>query len=190
MEQWGQYMDLTKKELFCAYSPYRKEALYCLGIDGIVAFVCCAVFFLQKVHTFAPALFLIIPGYFILEMLINYRLAILSFIEERNQSYIQKEISIVGMKIEDSASGRWESAIPKLYAKNLRMNRYKIMCIDSNKEKISLRRVMSNKNAQLLSDKIHDESPLRRTVVIGKYSRIILKYCDKDDVSFVLSRTM
>lgn len=183
-------MDLTKKELFRAYSPYRKEALYCFAIDVIIVIVGIATLVCLGLPHYAPVLFLIFPGYFVLEILINYRLAILSIIEERTQNYILKDVSIIGMRVEDSASGRWGSVVPKLYPGNIGMNRYKILCIDSNKHKLSLRRVMSNKNAQLLSDKIYDVSILPSTVVIGRYSRIILKYCDEDGVAFVLNRTM
>lgn len=183
-------MGLAKYEIVRAYSPYRKEALYCFVIDIITVFVCSAVFILIGIPHYAPLLFLVFPTYLVVEILINYRLAVLSILEEWNQIYVLKDILIVGIKIEDSASGRWGSVIPKLYPKELGIKRYKIKCIDSNKAEMSLRCVMSNKNAKLLSSRIDSESALLRTVVIGRYSRIILKYCDKDDLALVLNRTM
>ncbi len=183
-------MDLAKFEIDRAFSPYRKEALYCLMIDVIITLICSTVCFLIEIQQSAPALFLIFPAYFIAEIIVNYRLALLSILEVRNQSYVCKEVTVTQIKIEDSASGRWGSIVPKLYSKSLGVNRYKILCVDANNEKIKLRCAMSRKIVRLLGDSMDASGGLRRTVIFGRYSHIVLKYCDNDDLALVMNRKL
>ena len=184
-------MDSNKVEYSRAYSPYRKEALYCFIVDILILIVSFIVIFSIKLETYTIQLLWIIPVYLIAEVFLNYRLALLSLIEEKCRGgTVLATVEIKRISRESSLSGRWESVIPKLYPKEMRVERYKINCTDPNGKKIVLRRAMSMKNAQLFDKMIECDSMRRRTVVIGKYSHIIVKYCDKDDFAFILSRRL
>lgn len=182
-------MDLNKYEI-AHYLPYRKEAMYCFTLDIVIVVVICVLFFVMEIQFYMPVLFLILPTYFIIESFFNYRLALLSFFEVCKNSYMSKDVYIVDINIENSASGHWGSIISKLYPKAVGMERYKIICVDTNNVKLTLRSAMSNKNSQLLTDGIRMTKPLKRTVVFGRYSHIVLKYLDDDDLAFILNRKL
>ena len=110
--------------------------------------------------------------------------------EHCREGTILKTVFIENFQIESSASGHWGSVIPNLYPEKMGVNRYKIKGTDSEGQKIVLRCAMSFKNAKLFDQMIEDVSMKKRTVIVGKYSHIIVKYCDKDDFSFMLSRRL
>ena len=187
-------MVLNKKEFERAFSPYRKEAKHCLMKDVFLAFALCiliAIFVNSDKNLIV--MFWIIPLYFFIECAINYRLAIITMIEEHKRCVITKNVLIENKKNEWSPSGpRYsDGAMPFLYPKGMKVERYKIKCTDiSTGKKIYLRCAMSLKNAELLNKMLACESTRNRTVIIGKYSHIIIKYCDKDDFAFALSRRL
>ena len=183
---------LNKNEFAHAYSPYRKEARYCLIVDLIISVFGCVLVFYMYALVNKTAIWLLgaFPSLLIIESFVNYRLAILSLIEEKHQLVVQKTVTLGTFKKEDSASSHWGSIIPKLYPKEMNMQRYKMRCIDTNGEKLTLRCAMSLRNAILFDKMMEDETTRKRTLIIGKYSRIILKYCDNDDFAFILSRRL
>ena len=181
-------MDLSKSEFLHAYSPYRKEATRCLAIDVLVSFLCGIILFIVGIQTNAVWTFWVIPIYFFIELFVNYKFAILSLIEEKNKCVVLAVVTIEKKEIEDSASGRWGSIIPRLYPKELHMQRYKITCTDESGKKILLRSVMSINNAKLFNKMLETTSMCKRTIIAGKYSHIILKYCDRDDFALILNR--
>ena len=183
-------MDLSKNEVARAYSPFRKEALFCFIVDVVILLICSAVFVVIELQKYAIWLFLVFPLYFLAEVFINYRIAILSLIEDRHQCIVFRTVVIEHVQIESSASGHWGSVLPSLYPSQMRVQRYKIKCTDANGKKLSLRCAMSIRNAKLFDKMLESPSLRKRTVVTGKFSHIILKYCDKDDFAFVLSRRL
>ena len=179
-------MALSKKEINHAYSPYRKEAIFCFIIDCVI--VVASMAFLICID--AIQLFYVFPLYFVVEVLLNYRLAILCAIEERYRKFDLLEIKFTKSDLEDSASGHWGSIIPQLYPSELRVARYRIKCIDSNNKSLTLRCVMSLKNAELFDKMIECNTEQMQLVIVGKYSRIIVKYCTINDFTFVLNRRL
>lgn len=172
-----------------AYEPYRKEAMHCFLEYILVVLVCGVVFLIWRIQN--PNIYIVVGIgcllFFVLEIFLDYRLALLSWIEEHWRLYDIKEVQMVRIKVEYSPSGKYESIIPKLYPKELGVNRNKIKCIDFDNKKFSLRSAMGNKNAQILIDEINKKTGVRRTVKVGKYTHIIVKYCDNDYISHRLN---
>lgn len=185
-------MDLRNRDVVRAYEPYRKEALYCLVVDVLIILGCAAMVITTGVRD--RGILSLFGGFFVLffviEIFTDFRLGLLSRIEESCQLYVQLVIQVVQIKEEHSTSGHWGSIIPKLYPKNLNVQRYKISCFDSNMKKLRLRSAMGEKNAQALYDIVTKNNSMKYTVLIGKYTHIIVKYCDKDDISLKLNRTL
>lgn len=187
MEQWGQYMDLHDSLLKKAYAPYRKEALHCAGLALVITIVGFLSMLLINLHQIAPILFLIFPLYWLAEILINCRLSIYSFWEARKREYVTTTATIIQIRTENAVSAHWGSAIPQLYPKQLRVDRYKIVGYDDSGNKVFFRCVMSGKKWQLLSDNVQKGSSLERKIIYGKYSRIIILWSDKDDLAHSLN---
>lgn len=185
-------MDLSDREVTRAYEPYRREALYSFITTLLVMLCCTALTIPWGIHN--PKLFIIfVVGYLFIQLLAAvfiYRFALFSIIEKRRNAYIKVSIRIIGISDEWIPSGKYESVMPKLYSKGLKVEPQKIKCMDSDMNKLMLRSAMSAKNAQLLVDEIWNEPGKVRTVLYGKYTHIIVKFCDKDDTSFKLNRTI
>ncbi len=183
---------IDQKIINRAYEPYRKEAMHCFVEYILVVLACGVVFLIWKIQT--PNIYIVLGIgcllSFVLEIFLNYRLALLSWIEERRQLYEVKEVQMIRFKEEYFTSGKYESIIPKLYPKDIGVCRNKIKCIDSNNKNLSLRSAMGNKNAQMLIDEIKKRTGVRRTVMVGKYTHIIVKYCDNDYISHRLNTVL
>ena len=188
-------MNISDKEITRAYEPYRKEALYILIIYALYE-LGITVFFIPVYFVTGrdPAFFILLPGillfFAVFAVLVNFRLAILSKIEERRNLYIRKEVEITDLRGESDLYGKWNNILPKLYPEHLGVDRHKILCIGPDGKKLTLRSAMSLKNAWLLADEIIKETGKKRTVLYGKYTHIIVKYCDGDDTAFRLSRLL
>ena len=186
-EPWGLYMDLDERIFERAFAPYRKESVHCLLLDIVISIIGFGMFMLMNIPEIDMGLFLVFPVYFLVEIFVNYRISILTLIEEHLLCVVRKDVTIENCQLEYSPSGRWGSVIPKLYPSIMKVARYKIMCTDENGKKVKLRSVMSLKNVQRFRKMVETTSH-PQSVIIGKYSRIILKYCDKNDNTFVLNR--
>lgn len=180
-------MDLHDLQIKKAYTPYRKEALHCAGIALVITIVGSLSLLVIGLHHIAPMLFLIFPLFWLVEMVIDCRLAIYSVLEKRKRKYITKIVTIVQIRTENAVSGHWGSVIPQMYPKQLRVDRYKILVYDNSGNKVSLRCVMSGKKWQMLSDNVLKGGSLERKITYGKYSRIVIAWNDKDNLAYSLN---
>ncbi len=172
-----------------AYEPFRREARYCFGLDLLISFVLAICFFL--LHLFSSPLFcMIIPLYFLIEIIVNYRIGLLSRLESKRRLFVSTLVSITKIQDEYSPSGRWNSIIPKLYPPHLRVNRYRIIGRDSIGNMINLRCAISGEKWQLIHDNIGEGIGWDRLITYGKLTHIILSFDNKDDISFKLNRNL
>lgn len=180
----------TDREVSRAYEPYRREALYSF-VMSILAMVCCTVVIIPW-GIEIPGVFLVLGvGYLcilLLEAVFIFRWALLSVIEKRRGCYACAQVQMVRISEEFVPSGKYESVVGKLYPKELRVRRHIIKCVDADGNRLTLRSVMSGKNAQPLLDEIYYKTGKTRTVLYGKYTHIIVKYCDDDDTSLTERR--
>ena len=179
-------MVLNNKEILLAYEPYRKEASHSF-VTMVGAMACCIVVLIPFCKEIPKVLIVLGLSYLLLILFATifiYRFSLLSIYEKRCCRYIRKEVRMTAMSDEYSPSGKYESIIPRLYPAGLRVQRHKIRCLDSDGNKLLLRRAMGGKNAQLLMDEIFNGGESKRTVIYGKYTHIIVSFCDKDDTAF------
>ena len=169
MVQREQYMD-SHKAAVSAYEPYFKEALFCLWLDIIIALII-SVFLIMTKVTF---LLWIIPIFFVFELFVNFRIAVLAIFERRKSRYATKNVYITDLHIEDSASGHWGSILPRLYPSNLQIERYRLTCTGSDGEKIMLRCAMSTAKRKILNKFLGKNCMLK--VTYGRMSKIVVKY--------------
>lgn len=197
-------MSSNERKMLHAYEPYRREALYCLRVDLLIVFCGAIIVTIAGMPRIWPSFYWIFPAYLLIELFLNYSLALIGTMEQRRELFIRRQVRIQKITREHSFSGRWGSVISKLYPPNLMVDRYKMICLDENGEKLTLRSAMSLKKYRLLIERIdpacrryhrgrrHERpKPIDRTaptelplwtVTIGKYSHIILSYDDKDEL--------
>lgn len=202
-------MDLKKRKRLHAYEPYKREALYCFCADLILVLCLAVVIILFDIPQKFPYVYLVFPAFFLLELVFNYSIFLLGLVEQRRNLFLQKQVRIQKITVENSFSGHWGSVISKLYPSQLMVGRYKLLCVDSSGEKLKLRSAMSLKKYQLLISHLHPElmEALSRThsqrskpvnpvdvvqqswtVSFGKYTHIILSYDDQNELSDMLNR--
>ena len=186
-------MNKAGKYFSIAYAPFQREARYCFTVDLFISLVVAVIFFL--LNLFSSTFFRwIIPSFFLIEIIVNYRIGLLSRLESKIGAFISAKICISEIQDEYSASGRWNSIISKLYPPNLRVNRYRVIGKDGTGNIIKLRCAISGKKWQLIHDSIHDSIcegvEWNRLVTYGKLTHIILSFDDKDDVSYKYNRTI
>ena len=87
-----------------AFKPYREEALHCLIIDVIICL--CMVALFAAVNFGLSFLAFLIPAYLLLECFLNYRVALLSFLENRFSLYSQSEYEFESDEVEYSFSAK------------------------------------------------------------------------------------
>lgn len=183
-------MQVSERELSRAYEPYRKEAWYTFVTTTVVMIVCALVILPWGIHV--PGVYLVLGigylGILLLEAVSIFRTALLSGIEMRRGLYVRVEIRMTSLRDEFIPSGKYASIIPKLYPKELQVEPHKIKCVGADNNKLTLRSAMRAKHAQLLIDEVWDQPERTRTVLYGKYTHVIVKYCDKDDTAFLLNR--
>lgn len=183
-------MGLIDKEVARAYEPYRKEALYSFTMI-LSAMIGGALIFIPWGKD-DPKIYVVLgvgyPFILLLATALDFRLALLSVFEKMGKCYIKAEIQMIRITEEFLPSGKYESVIHKLYPKEAHVSPVKILCRTSDNKKLILRRAMSGKNQQLLVDEIWNDPEKKRTVQYGKFTHIIVEYCDKDDVAYWLNR--
>lgn len=166
---------MVKRTMRNEYRPYIKEFLYCLGIDALIILILiiCAVAFGEPLlHVVG---LYVLPAFLVVETLLNYRLAILIFIERRSRSPIQRRAAVIAIDREWSASGKYESIIEKLYPKELEVSRYKIICETPENKRFRVRSVMAGKRAFELY-MMHMKGRLNGvTVTHGPLSKVVFK---------------
>lgn len=189
-------MVINDKEVTRAYEPYRKEAIHIFASYVLLLFFLTIgyiiVYFLSDLGN--PAFHIIWIGvvlfFFLVAVIINFRLALLSVFEEHRQLYIQKEVQIIRLDEDWDFYGKWNNILPKLYPPKTGVNRRKLRCVDSDGNKLILRSALGQKNAQLLLDEIYSKIGNKHTILYGKYTHIIVKFVGNDNTAFRLSRML
>lgn len=186
MVLWGLYMvsDKRKKLAEKAYEPYFEEAIYCLE-NYIIACLAVIILFILCSFVFAvnmwPLITLALGILTILECLGNFRLSFLAKLENRRLLWIKRNLTIIKITEDFSTSTRWGSILPKLYPKNQRMNRYKLICVDQNQKRYKLRSAMSGKKYQIIQDRLFELKNTSCEIHYGKYSHIIMLYKNHEE---------
>ena len=170
-------LDEIKKR---AYAPYRREALYCVAIGIAIVSVGSVLFYLYDIHNIIPWFPIIFLCYLLIEIFLNYRIAILSYVEQIFNLTAIDEFKLIKIYDAHSLSGKYgESIINSLYSKKLNMGSYKIKAKGS--KKIKLRTAISGKKWQIISDNIYLCSADNVKVTYGKITHIIISFDKKDD---------
>jgi len=156
-----------------AYTPYRKEALYCLIIDIVVAVSIVLLLLLARAGWF---ILLILPIFALCTFFLNYLPMLRVRTEARGELFKSETLEIVDIKESRSAVGYWGTVLKESYPKALRIGKYKIACRDAQGQKIMLQCVMSEQKRELLREGIDRKQLTACTVIYGKYSHIIQAY--------------
>ena len=155
------------------YEPYRKEALYCLIIDIVVAVSIVLLLLLARAGWF---ILLILPLFAVCTGFINY-LPMLRIRKEMRAELFETAVAeILEIRETRSAAGYWGTVLRESYPKALHVGKYKILCRDTAGQRITLQCVMSEQKQQLLRDGIDRKQLTQCSVTYGKYSRIIQAY--------------
>ena len=163
-----------------AYAPYFKESIHCIEVFVFVSIILLVLFSILFVYLEISAYYILIIGlvvYALLDCAFNHRLSILAVTEMRKGDWIKQEVVIKDIILEHSSSGYMgQSVIPKLYPKELGMERYKLVCENEKKEKVVLRTVMSRRKHKLLVNQIFIEKGAKSFIYYGKRTKIVLCY--------------
>lgn len=186
-----------------AYEPYYEESLYALSISIPIYILIFIVLILLKQEVLLIIIFL--PYIIFSELILIHRISVFSFIEKQKELTVTKELTVLDIRQEISWTGKWESPLRKIYSKEMKVDRYKIICVDSEGKKYILRSAMSGKRWQIFSDAMFIWEKRRKgvtatnrkctrnypvlNITYGKLSRVILYYNGKDDLSYMLNRT-
>ena len=183
--------------MYAAYEPFRREALHCFLLNlllfSIFGALLLAVSLKSRIKVHEINLLLISIPIFVFEIHLFctvYRIAILSWIEMAGKVFVTQSLILEEIKEESSPSGRWGSIIPQLYPKKANYGRYKILCRTEEGKRFKLRCAVNGKNYQIIGNQIWDGPGWKRSVTYGRFSHVILRYNDKDDISFILSRRL
>jgi hypothetical protein len=181
---------MNKRENKSKYSPFYREALYCLVSDVVALIVACIVFLLCTIQGVDPQLLLIVPVIFLICIFVNYRLAILAVIEKRFNLYTTFQINIEKVSDEYMLSSRWryKSAFHCIYPKELHVGRYRLSCRKDDGKKVRLWCVLDGKQWEMLNRICHGKQPLEIKVTYGSLSHIVVSYDGKDSLSRYLNR--
>ena len=183
-------MALNKKK-HNAYFPYQVEAIYHLVIDIIIFFVMFFIFILTKLpRSFFAFIFIGVVLYFSFAIVFIYKIALISIYEIRNNCREKKTIKILEIKNTLSLASRYENIISKLYDSNLNVERYKMKCIDENGKAIVLNCIVPMKSIVFLDEHTKRNPEAKHNVLIGKYSKVIIQFCDQDGVSMEYNRLL
>ena len=184
-------MALDKKTKHKAYFPYRLEAIYYFMIDIIIFFVSFLVFILaEPPKSFYILFILVIVLYFSIAIVFIYKIALISIYEVRNDCKVKKSIKIVKIKKNLSLASRWENIVSKLYDSNLKVDRYKIKCIGKDEKTLVLNCIVPMKSIIILEESIKKDPEATHNVLIGKYSKVIIQFCDQDSISMEYNRLL
>jgi hypothetical protein len=160
-------------------------------IDIIIFFVSFLVFVLtEPPKSFYILFILVIVLYFSIAIIFIYKIALISIYEVRNDCKVKKSIKIVKIKNTLSLASRWENIVSKLYDSNLNVERYKMKCIDENGKTIELNCIVPMKSIVFLNEHTKRNPEARHNVLIGKYSKVIIQFCDQDGVSMEYNRLL
>lgn len=154
--------------------PYRREALYCLLIDFIIIVLSSMTFYLVNVPW---QLYLMLPTYLLFECVANYRISILLHVEQSLKQIKTCNVVITQLTEDCSGSGwLWNSILPKLYPKEINMQRYWIVCKTENGKVLRIRSAMSERKAKIITDVFINAEPYIITLMHGRFSRILYLY--------------
>ena len=183
-------MSKVKRENSSKYSPFYREAIYCLVSDLVVSIVACIVLLLFNIQNIAPQLLLIIPTFFLICIFLNYRLAILAIIEKRFNRYVTSEIKIEKISSEYMLSSRWryKSAFQCIYPEKLYVGRYHLSCQNAAGKKVKLWCVLDGKQWEMLNKICCEKKFSKIKVTYGSLSNIIVSFDGKDSFSRNLNR--
>ena len=179
-------MDFDKKSIAIrAYSPYYREALYCLALSvrDIIVIVLSyfLVFFISNMEPWK--LYIAILVFYVLAIsTIYYRVSILTLFEKKSCKWTVEKLAIQKIVQEASFSNHpcGKRTITKLYPKDVRMDRYKLICQNAEGKRVVLRTAMSGKKFQLIQDRIYYSLPTECKISYGKYSKIVMFYKSKE----------
>lgn len=183
-------MSKVKRENRSKYSPFYREAIYCLVSDLVVSVVASIVLLLFNIQNIAPQLLLIIPTFFLICIFLNYRLAILAIIEKRFNRYVTSEIKIEKISNEYMLSSRWryKSAFQCIYPEKLYAGRYHLSCQNAAGKKVKLWCVLDGKQWEMLNKICCEKQFSEIKVTYGSLSSIIVSFDGKDSFSRNLNR--
>lgn len=161
-------------------APYIRELLYVLCIDLIIVLLLCFIFLIPNwssvsdVRGIVLALACIILIYITVELFFNYRLGLLAIIDKYKGDYREYEGIITDYIVESSASGwLWNSIIPKLYPKQLGVNRFRILFISNGAEEFT-RIIMSRDKGIQIYNMLMQNKNSRVRLIVCKRSKILL----------------
>lgn len=155
------------------YEPYRKEAFYCLIIDIVVAVSIVLLLLLARAGWFIVP---ILPLFALCTFCINYLPMLRVRKESRGEMYETVTAEILEIRETHTAAGYWGTVLKESYPKALHVGKYKIVCRDTNGQKLILQCVMSEQKQQLLRDGIDRKELSGCAITYGKLSHIIQSY--------------
>jgi len=163
-----------------AYKPYREEALHCLIVDVILCL--CMVALFAAINFGLSFLAFLIPAYLLLECFLNYRVALLSFLENRLGRYLQSEYEFESDEIEYSFSEKHgDSVLSKQKIMEKTIYKYVLLCKDKNGECVTLRMCMDYNKRKVLEDYVRNTQG-KIHIAYGKYTGVIVEFFQPEGV--------
>ena len=165
------------------YKPYIYEALYCFTIDVlIIAVMVIIVEYARSTNEELVSLYWLFGALFLLEYMFNLQIALLSLPERKMNLYGEFHCEIINISIEHSFSGRFGSAVDKLFPQKMGMQRYKIKVVDQTGKIYKLRMAMSDiKHYAIMDILIRNDYIGIYNIRYGKLTRIILSISSNND---------
>ncbi|MBQ7322787.1 MAG: hypothetical protein IJW99_11865 [Clostridia bacterium] len=167
-----------------AYAPYRKEALYCLIIDLIIALSLTLLLLLAGAGWFLLG---ILPLFCAGTLLLNYRTYRRIRKEIGEEAFEELTVEVTDIREDRSLAG-WGGIIKEGYPKNLHVLRCKLICRGADGQKFVLLSVMSEQKQRLLRESIDRKQLTACRILCGKYSRILLHYEESGELFDTLNR--
>lgn len=123
--------------------PYALEAALQFAIDLLIMLLGSAVLFWTEFPLYAHLV--LWAGYFVVALLLHYRVCLLAIIDSMKEDYVTETVSIQAFGDEYSFAGSrlGESHVRLFYPREQRVRRYKLEVIDGREKKKKIRAVMS-----------------------------------------------
>ena len=162
--------ELDIKYIQSAYTPYRKEAFYCLIIDIVVAISIVLLLLLARAGWFILP---ILPLFALCTFCVNY-LTILRIHREAGRGLFETAtLEILSVKEIPSAAGYFGTILREIHPKAMKVGRCKLHCRDEGGNKLTLQCIMSEPRVQALREGIDGGQLTRCHITYGRKSRIL-----------------
>ena len=167
------------------YAPYRKEALYCLIIDIVIAVSLTLLLLLAGAGWF---LLIILPLFAAGTVLINYRTILRARREIKEDAFVTGTVEILDVKELRSAAGYGGAILRELYPRSLRAGRCRIVCRAEDGEKLILSCVMSEEKRRLIREAIDRGQMKQISLTWGAHSRIPILFGESGSLANTLNQ--